>query len=66
MPSLNRKNDEIKHLMNARTGKRNDPRPEILPEYKQEIFWNLHGLSGDDYQFELSKLKLYMKWDIVP
>ena len=62
MSSLNRRNDEMKHLMNARTDKRNEPRPKILPGYKQDIFRELHELSGDDYQDKLKELKI--RWDM--
>ena len=50
------------HLMNARTDKRNGPRPEILPEYKQDIFRKLHELSGAEYQNKLKELKI--RWDM--
>jgi len=42
------------------------PAGAILPDWKQDIFYDLHNLSGEAYQFELGKLRLYMKWDTTP
>ena len=42
------------------------PSGKVLPDWKQDIFYDLHDLSGEAYQFELSKLRLYIRWDTNP
>ena len=36
--------------------------PKVLPEWKKDIFFDLHGLSGAEYQEKLSEARV--KWDM--
>lgn len=44
----------------------NEPRtinnPKALPDHLQDIFFELHGLSGEEYQKKKNEAKI--KWDM--
>ena len=61
MASLNRKNDEMYNLMNARTDKRNDPRPDKLAEIKQFYFEKLEYARQFNPKWYRFLLKKYLK-----
>ena len=61
MSSLNRRNDEMSHLMKARTDKRNISRPKALTGKKRFYFERLEELRIENNKWYPFLLKKYLK-----
>ena len=64
MASLNRKNDEMYHLMNARTDKRNEVRPKALTGTKLlgfEVLEYYRVFLNEKYKSKLYKILKLLK-----
>ena len=61
MASLNRKNDEMKHLMNARTDIKTKERPKALTGKKKFYFEKLEELRIENNKWYQFLLKKYLK-----